>query len=277
MGLLWAAKITEKQLVLKTLLPLPGESPIPTVLMMNPRFQLTRWYQKLSVLFLIVFLALTGFAFINPAKVAMKMEAKTLSKGKSLVINAEVYYQYDKGMLLTRYLSPLDYIFITNQKGEAKLYYPKSNEVYLKQSAEYDSEKSLLYFFLSNKLGDLGLKDLGFVITDTRFEEHLVVTTWFPPNELINLYSKVELVHENYRPIYIAYFDGKGKVMRKIFYYEYTSFPQFSMPCKVVEYDYLPQGDSVISKLTYSDIKVGDKAKSSYFDFKIPVNAKVKQ
>ncbi len=144
-----------------------------------------------------------NLSLINPAKVCMRMEAKSLVKGKAIVVNAEIYYQYDQGNMITRYLSPLNYLFITNQKGEAKVYYPKTNEVYIKQSAEYDSEKSLLYFFLRNKLSDLGLKDMGFSIIDTRFEEGMVITTWYPPASLGGIFSKVELVHENYKPIYM--------------------------------------------------------------------------
>ena len=233
--------------------------------------------KKTGFLVLGITFLLTSLSLINPTKVSMRMEAKSLVKGKAMVINAEIFYQYDQGNLVTRYLPPLDYLFITNQKGEAKVYYPKTNEVYLKQSAEYDSEKSLLYFFLSNKMSDLGLKDMGFSITDTRFEDKLVITTWFPPAALVNLYGKVELVHEDYKPIYIAYYDRSGKVMRKIFYYEYASFPQFSMPTKVVEFDYVAPNDSIVNKITYSNILTGDKANSSYFNFKIPVNAKVKK
>ncbi|MCX6272259.1 MAG: hypothetical protein NTU44_13795 [Bacteroidetes bacterium] len=226
-----------------------------------------------------MFLAIIGTvstSFQNPTKVSMKMEAKSLNKGKAMVINAEIYYQFDQGRMLTRYLPPLDYLFFTNNKGEAKIYYPKTNEVYTKQSSEFDSEKGLLYFFLSNKLSDLGMKDMGFTITDTRFEEKLMITTWFPPAQLLNFCSKVELVHESYHPIYIAYFDSKGKVFRKIFYYDYTSYAQFSMPTKVVELDYHAQGDSVVNKITYSDIRVGEKANSNYFNYKIPINARAK-
>lgn len=233
----------------------------------------------LKISLVVAFAMLSGLiltSFVSPTKVSMRMEAKSLNKGKAMIINAEIFYQFDKGNMLTRYLSPLNYMFFTNQKGEAKVYYPKTNEVYLKQSADFDSEKCLLYFFLSNKLNDLGLKDMGFSITDTRFEDHLVITTWFPPAVLINSYGKVELVHEDYRPIYIAYFDKSGKITKKIFYYEYSSFPQFSLPTKVVELDYLSNGDSIVNKITYSDIKVGEKANSYYFNYKIPLNATVK-
>lgn len=241
--------------------------PDTTLLLMKP------------VKFLLFVSAVLLFSSYNPApsKISLKMEAKMLSKGKALTINAEIYYQYDQGRMITRYLKPLDYMFISNNKGEAKVYYPSTNEVMTRQSAEFDSEKSLLYFFLSNKLSDLGLAEMGFKITDTRFEKGLVISTYFPPNELINNFSKVELVHESYRPIYIAWFGPKGKMIKKIFYYEYASFPDFTLPQKVVEIGYSQNGDSTISKMTYSQVKTGTDANSHFFNFKIPVNAKVKK
>jgi outer membrane lipoprotein-sorting protein len=226
---------------------------------------------------LLFFTLSTSFTPPAPSRISMKMESKILAKGKATIINAELYYQYDQGKLLTRYLKPLDYMFFTNNKGEAKIYYPTSNEVMMRQSAEFNSEKGLLYFFLANKLSDLGLGEMGFKIMDTRFDDGLVISTWNPPGELLKSYSKVELVHESYRPIFIAYYDKKGKVIQKIFYYEYTSYPDFSMPLKVVQTDFMADGDSSITKITYSDIKIGDKANSNFFNFKIPVNAKVKK
>ncbi len=219
----------------------------------------------------------TSFTTPAPSRISLTMESKMLSKGKAMIINAEIYYQYDQGRMLTRYLKPLEYMFFTNNKGEAKIYYPSTNEVMMRQSAEFNSENGLLFFFLSNKLSDLGLQETGFKITDTRFEGGLVISSWSPPGELLKYYSKVELVHENYRPIYIAYYDNKGKVRQKIFYYEYSSFTDFSLPLKVVQTDFMANGDSTITKITYSDIKVAEKATSTFFNFKIPVNAKVKK
>jgi hypothetical protein len=228
------------------------------------------------LLFLLASFILSSFS-PAPSKISLKMEAKMLNKGKAMTINAEIYYQFDQGKMLTRYLQPLDYMFFTNNKGEAKVYYPATNEVMTRQSAEFDSEKGLLYFFLSNKLSDLGLGEMGFKITDTRFEDGLVVSTYFPPNELLNYYSKVQLVHESYKPIYIAWYGPKEKLIKKIYYYEYTSYADFALPLKVVEIGYAGNGDSTITKMTYSQVKTGASANSSFFNFKIPVNAKVKK
>ncbi|MEI6574690.1 MAG: hypothetical protein WCO63_00765 [Bacteroidota bacterium] len=221
-------------------------------------------------------LVLSSFAPSPPSRISLVMETKMMTKGKALIVNAEVFYQFDQGRMLTHYTRPLDYLFITNNKGEAKVYFPASNEVMLKQSAEFDTEKGILFFFLSNKLSDLGLADMGFKPGVTRKEDGLVISTWTPPSSLTELYSKVELVHENFRPIYIAWYDAKKMLMKKIFYYDYATYADFTLPMKVVEIGYLSKKDSTISKITYSDVKTGAQANNAYFNFKIPVNAKVK-
>jgi len=225
---------------------------------------------------LLMLVVLSSFIPPAPAKVSVKMEAKMLNKGKVFVVNADIFYQFDQGRMLTHYTKPMDYLFITNNKGEAKVYFPESNEVMVRQSAEFDTEKSVLYFFLANKLRDLGLSDMGFKITGTKTEEGLVITTWSPPADLLSVYTKVELVHEKYTPIFIAWYGPKNKLVKKIFYYDYDSHADFSMPMKVVEISYAPNGDSTINKMSYSQLLSGPQANSPYFNFKIPVNAKVK-
>jgi hypothetical protein len=84
-------------------------------------------------------------------------------------------------------------------------------------------------------------------------------------------------VHESYKPIYIAWYGPKEKLIKKIYYYEYTSYADFALPLKVVEIGYAGNGDSTITKMTYSQVKTGVSANSSFFNFKIPVNAKVKK
>ena len=61
----------------------------------------------------------TSASLVNPARISMRMEAKSLIKGKAMVVNAEIFYQYDLGKMITRNLTPLEYFFNTNQKWEA--------------------------------------------------------------------------------------------------------------------------------------------------------------
>lgn len=184
---------------------------------------------------------------------------------------------YNEGSMITHYTYPTDYIYITNKVGEAKVYYPDKNEVYMKTDRMFASESSILYIFLNNKIHDLGLTDVGFKIKDTRVEDGLTITTWSPPVELIEQIGKVELVHENFIPIYIAYYTKKQSLLKKTYYYDYSNYRQFSIPLKITEFNYMANGDSVITKINFSGLKFDSQATGPYFNYKIPDDAKAIQ
>lgn len=210
----------------------------------------------------------------NISKISLKMETKSLTKGKLLKFQSEVYYLYKEGKMITRYTYPKEYFYISNKLGEAKIYFPDKNEVYVKTDKLFTTENNVLYIFLNNKTQDMGLMDLKFKVKETRFDEGLSVTTWIPPVELLSRISKVELVHENYQPIYSAYYKDE-KIVQKIYYYDYMILNQFSLPQNITQIDYFANGDSTINKITISDLKSGLKANSQYFDFIIPEDAKI--
>ncbi|MBL6963602.1 MAG: hypothetical protein ISR55_07255 [Bacteroidetes bacterium] len=203
------------------------------------------------------------------------METVNLAQNKKFTVYANIYYNYSLGKLLMHFTKPTDYILITNSKGEAKLYDPARNEVSLKRGFEYDTKNTLLYYFLSNKQYDLGLKDLDFKLLNTKFEEGLMITKWQPPFNMNSSIGHVELVHENYLPIYLAYYSPDGKLSKKIYYYNYQSVLEIKIPMKVVEFNYLSETDSLVSRTSYSNIKYNEQAVSSYFNYKIPDNAQV--
>jgi outer membrane lipoprotein-sorting protein len=208
-------------------------------------------------------------------KISCSMETVSLTQNKKFRLTADIYYNYSSGKLIMHYSKPSDYLLLTNSKGEAKMYNPKTNEVSLKMGFEYDTKNTLLYYFFANKQYDLGLKDLGFSLKDTKFDEGLMITTWQPPFDMKSAVGKVELVHENYLPIYLGYFSPEGKLTKKIYYYEYTQVANVKLPLKVVEFNYLSNNDSLVSRTIYSNIKYNEQANSKYFSFKIPDNAKV--
>ena len=234
---------------------------------------------KKTVLFKYLFLLSTVFVLLSfqsdIRRISLLMETKILSQGKYVSSAAEIFYKFREGEMIVRYQKPFEYIVISNAKGEAKVYNPKTNEVSVQQGFMYETEKSLFYYFFSNRTTDLGLKDLGFMLDNTRFEDGMIITTWKPGLSIGEQVSKVELVHEKYLPIYLGYYDKKGQLTKKIFYYDYFSSGSIRLPTKVTEFSYLPDGDSVISRTVYGNFKFNENAQSSYFDFKIPANAKI--
>jgi len=203
------------------------------------------------------------------------MESKRVSKGNLMQVKADIYYQYTEGKIVIHYTYPKEYIFISNTKGEAKIYYPSENKVYIKQNDLFSIENELLFYFFANRTNDLGLKDIGFSLAETKFEDNLMISSWNPPANLASNIGRVEMVHEEYMPIYTAYYSTKNIVVRKTYYYDYQSYGQFYLPEKITEISYTSEKDSIVSRKIYSDVKMGNDANNSYFNYTIPKNAKI--
>jgi len=87
--------------------------------------------------------------------------------------------------------------------------------------------------------------------------------------------QKVELVHERQNPIYLAYVEATGKVVKKVYFYDYIQVGDIEFPTSITQIDYMASNDSIVTKTTYSDIKVDNQMKTDYLDFEIPRNARV--
>jgi hypothetical protein len=207
-------------------------------------------------------------------RLSVRMESKRLLKGEVAIVKADLFFKYTEGTLVMHYYYPTDYVFITNSKGEVKMYFPDKNEVMSQQNQMFASDNDALYYFMSNQVNDLGLKAMGYTVKATRFEDGITITEWLPPNLQLGNLSKVELAQENYLPIYTAYFNEKNVAIRKVYFSDYSITSAAALPKRITEVEYLPNGDSVISRKIYSDIKFDLNASSEYFDFKVPANAK---
>ena len=226
--------------------------------------------------FVSVLLICTSFIAFKPIeKLSLNITARSLQSGKSITAKGEVYYQVAGGLMVTHFTSPVENISITNANGELRIYDPKSNTVMQKQASDFSSENSFFYFFLSNKTQDMGLAAAGYKLKDTRFEDKMVITTWLPPEYLKSEFSKAEIVHENYKPIFMAFYNPKGKPAIKVFYSGYQNVGDISIPVTVTEFQYLAKGDSVITKRTYGNLKTDAEVDIKYLNYKIPANATV--
>jgi hypothetical protein len=177
--------------------------------------------------------------------------------------------------VISNFYYPEEYIFITNANGESKIYYPDVNEVFLAQNEVLSSEKNMLYYFISNQLFDLGIESLGFSLEETSFDDHVQINIWKPLPDMPSKVGKVKLVHEKGIPIYSAYYDKSDIILNKVYFNDYKTIDEFMIPSNIIEISYISDTDSIVSKISYTDIKYGHEAKSDYFDFKIPDDAKI--
>ena len=208
-------------------------------------------------------------------KISLDLISKTLYQGKSVSLKSEVFYKSVGATMVTHFTSPKEKIVITNGNGEYKEYDFKNNTVTLLQGIDLSSKNSLFYSFLSGSIGDMGLKSLGYKLANTKVEQKMVITTWVPEGENSVKTKKAEIVHENYLPIYLAFYDINDKPMHKSFYSNFQQVGSVKMPFTITEFEYLSPTDSVITKRIYSNLKTNAQVDDNYLNYKVPANAQV--
>lgn len=205
--------------------------------------------------------------------ISVKQHTEVLEKNNKLGTNVDWFLDNNKQTLTKYYHASPDFIMVTNSLGEIKTYYPSRNEVDYKQISEMSSKQNLIYYFANNLTDNLGLADEGFTLVSNTFEDQYYVTVWKAPS-ILNGIETVKMVFDSGFPVYSEYKANKKKILKKIYYTDYKDFERFRLPLKVIEISYRAPGDSIISRTVFSDVKVSSTADNSYFNFKIPENAK---
>lgn len=228
---------------------------------------------------LMPFLMVTLASFMPQKQIermSMNVTSKSLKEGKSVTTTAEVFYtSANGGYMTTHSIKPFESYMMINSKGELKIYDPKDNTVIIKPNSGISSQASFMYYFLNGGTADMGLKAAGFSIADTRFENGMVVTTWMPPSVLVGVMGKAELVHENYLPVYMAYYNSKSEPVLKVYYSNFTNISDVKFPLSVTEFRFTSPKDSTIEKKVYSEVKTNALVNEQQLNFKIPENARI--
>ncbi len=228
---------------------------------------------KSLAVFLLTGISIPCLAPDESSKISVHVENKILNQGKTFTIEADMYYWSDIKKLITKYDAPRNLVYVYTSTGETKVYNTESNEVRVNQNPAMTSKHNLLYLFVNNNLQDMGLREAGYKLQETNYEDNYMISYWESGGESRLTLPKIKLVHENHIPIYTAYYNVKDQLVRKTYYSEYQYFKSFAMPLRVTDIDYLPNGDSLITRMRYMDVKTGMQAQSSYFYFEVPEDA----
>lgn len=230
---------------------------------------------RLLLLSLFLFVSVADQAQINQGVISAKLVVKKAHKGKLISVAADVAYSTSERRMVANYTSPDKFIMFVNEKGEVKVYYPTKNQVILNQNNLFSSNSDVFYFFLTQNEQDLGLRSMGYQLISSNSKGAITETRWKAPEQMQGKVSEVELVYENFLPIYVAYFGPKKGITNKTFYANYQTVDNVMIPTRITEYVYLSAKDSIVSRKDYLDVKTGKNASRSLLDFKIPANAKV--
>jgi len=231
--------------------------------------------RKVKILgMLAIVVLISSFGYKRFDKIALKMVSKSAKNGFTTKIEGDIYYSAS-GKMITYFTYPAEYITIANDKGEILFYDQEKNTVFQSQNDALSSETSFFYFFLNNKKTDLGLSEMGFSISNTTFEEGLTVTDWAPPMQMASQLGAIKLVHDRNNPIFMSYKDSNDQLIKKVYYYDYINTSGISIPTSVTQIDYHSSIDSVITKIYYSNIRVGNEVDDNLLNYKIPESVKV--
>lgn len=237
--------------------------------------KITNIYRMRIFIISIAFVLISFIPFGNVEKLSLDMTARTLFKGKSITVKGQLFYKVQGGLMVTRIVSPLEQIVFANATGEFKSYDVKSNSVSLMQGIDFSSKNSFIYNFLSGNINDMGLSSLGYKLKETKIDGKVVVSTYMAPSDRVMEVQKVEIAHENYLPIFMGFYDVNGNSVQKIYYTNYQNVSHLKMPFTITEIEYLGKEDSTITRRIYSNLKVNEQVDDSWFNYQIPVNAKI--
>jgi hypothetical protein len=209
-------------------------------------------------------------------KLTANVETQQVSNGYSSELKATLFYTAN-GNLVSHITYPREYIMMVDNIGEMKIYDPVKNTVTLLQNFLFSTSSMQLHYFLDGLTNDLGLKQAGYNIENVKFENNLSITTWKSNNETDNNpVSEATLVKRNDTLIYMDYRNRQGMIIRKLFFYHYTSLDDVLFPRTITEILY-HGNDSTVTRTEYTSFLLNDKATGNYFNYKIPLNAKLTQ
>lgn len=222
---------------------------------------------------MLLLLLLTGW-LQSFDRLSMDMERRINLAGRTIKTNATAYYDLS-GDMVTVYGYPIDLLIFNNEDGEMKIYNEAKNTLIQSVNHQSGTKGTNFYYFMSGETEDMGLRRLGFDLTNTKLDENLIVTEWSPSMGMSQGFHLIELVHnEDDEPIFLGYKDKKGNYLKKTYFYDYEFITDdITFPMAITEIEFT-ESDSTISKTTFGNVKIGNQVDPTYFDYTIPSNVK---
>lgn len=223
------------------------------------------------VFLLFSFFILTAFVQQSERlqKVRADVETRYWQQGISTTVKARMFYHTD-GRMITHFTRPSEQIMRTNHLGELIIYDPETGDVTRQQSPAFSSETNHFFHFFRNQTEHMGLETAGYEQGDTEFEENIRKTKWYAPNWLANQVDYAELVHQEFRPIYMAIFDRDGMAIQKTYFHNYTEVLDYEFPQSITVISFNSPADSSVTQTRFQNIATNKDADDPMFDFQIP-------
>ncbi|MEI6049848.1 MAG: hypothetical protein WCS03_13165 [Bacteroidota bacterium] len=231
---------------------------------------------KIQILVVVLVFHYSQFRLLSQEKscVSVSQETQVLSKGSKSIFKCDIFYNKEKDVVVTHHYYPADFVKMSNRFGEMKIYFPETNSVTIQQNQSLSTTNELLYYFINNKLTDLGLSKEGFKLVSSTPEEGMIVTIWQAPVSL-KVINQIKIVFKEMLPVYAEYLGMDKEIKKKIFYSRYADYKTFRMPLRITEISFETKSDSTIRLSIFSNVRTNNFPENNYFNFQIPDDAKI--
>lgn len=204
--------------------------------------------------------------------VSFNMTQRINAQGKTTRMDSRVFFRKN-GEMVTQISSSEDIFIFNNKQGELKIYNPKENSVFKSVNYQYGTQNNTFYYFLG-QVPNMGLEEVGYSIGESKMDEGMLVTYWYPPQQLAADISKVELVSDGEKAVFMGFYDNEDEYFKKIFFYDFQPLRGILFPNSITEIGYIEE-DSVITKTTFNYFEFDQPEAKEILDMKIPDNAKL--
>lgn len=234
---------------------------------LSPRIIYHIIYMRKALLLTLLLMPLVAAA---QQRVSIDVKTVQVADGQKVTTERSLYLHPD-GRLIAEQHRPIHLVSLSNALGEMKIYDPQNNKVAAMNNRDMSSSKEMVAIFSSGNYADMSLGDYGFIQSDVREEDGLIIKSYTTRRSEKGVAS-VELVFQNQLPICMIYYDANKHPLRKVYFarYEYGRIP---MPMRITEIEYNTPQDSVVRLSTYSKLLTGKDATSPMFDYQIPADA----
>ena len=226
---------------------------------------------KMRIIFIVLIIAATQTLTNSQAFYRIKAEYSIKykdPKGIEVLQKGVLFYDINSRMIVMKNGFPVREMIV---QKDTSIFQIRNNFIHSRTKAYSIVELSIFHLALTGQLEDYGLKKAGYQLENVKEDKGLLLTTWFPPENLKKDFGKILVSVKDKNLFGIVFLDTNEKIIAKHFFRDYTNINGFAFPKEVLRMTYF--NDMEIYNLTnYDKITVNGPNEDEFYNFKIPGN-----
>lgn len=216
----------------------------------------------------LVFVAATSLPGQNfyRFKADFSIKEKETGKEQGRLITGAVYFDKNLRKITydIRFPAPEQWLI-----RDTLMYLVRADTLASERTVAPVGEFSIFNMILSQQLTDFGLAKVGFTPGEVQQDGEQVVSTWLPPQHLKQYLGPVTLSLKGKQLSAAAFYGQDGKVGSKFYLQDYTVQGGLSVPGKIYQIFYRPEGEFV-RIMTFKNVVINQTDEDNRYDFSLP-------